>query len=50
LRRGLEGLTPGSEARLKIPASLAWGEKGDPAVGVPANADVVIEVHVLDVQ
>jgi FKBP-type peptidyl-prolyl cis-trans isomerase len=50
LRRGLEGLTPGTEARLQIPASLAWGEKGDAAVGVPANADVVIEVHVLDVQ
>jgi len=50
LRRGLEGLTPGSEARLEIPASLAWGEKGNPAVGVPANADVVFEVHVLDVQ
>jgi FKBP-type peptidyl-prolyl cis-trans isomerase len=50
LRRGLEGLTPGSEARLQIPANLAWGEKGDPAVGVPANADVVFEVQVLDVQ
>ncbi len=50
LRRGLEGLMPGSEVRLQIPASLAWGEKGNPAVGVPANADVVFEVQVLDVQ
>lgn len=50
LRRGLEGLTPGSEVRLEIPASLAWGEKGNPAVGVPANSDVIFEVHVLDVQ
>lgn len=50
LRRGLEGLMPGSEVRLKIPASLAWGEKGNPAVGVPANADVVFEVQVLDVR
>ena len=50
LRRGLEGLMPGSEVRLQIPASMAWGEKGNPAVGVPANADVVFEVQVLDVQ
>lgn len=50
LRRGLEGLTPGTEARLEIPASLAWGEKGNPAVGVPANADVVFEISVLDVR
>ncbi len=50
LRRGLEGLMPGSEVRLKIPANLAWGEKGNPAVGVPANADVVFEVQVLDVR
>lgn len=50
LRRGLEGLMPGSEVRLQIPASLAWGEKGSPAVGVPANTDVVFEVQVLDVQ
>jgi FK506-binding nuclear protein len=50
LRRGLEGLTPGSEARLEIPANLAWGEKGNPAVGVPANSDVVFEIQVIDVQ
>ncbi len=50
LRRGLEGLMPGSEVRLKIPANLAWGEKGNPAVGVPANADVIFEVQVLDVR
>jgi FK506-binding nuclear protein len=50
LRRGLAGLTPGSEVRLEIPANLAWGEKGNPAVGVPANADVVFEVTVLEVQ
>jgi FKBP-type peptidyl-prolyl cis-trans isomerase len=50
LRRGLEGLTPGSEARLQIPAGLAWGEKGNPAVGVPADADVVFEIQVLDVR
>ncbi|MEO6709169.1 MAG: FKBP-type peptidyl-prolyl cis-trans isomerase [Planctomycetota bacterium] len=50
LRLGLEGLMPGSEVRLQIPANLAWGEKGNPAVGVPANADVVFEVQVLDVQ
>lgn len=50
LRRGLEGLKPGCTARLEIPAKLAWGEKGNPAVGVPANADVVFEVTVIDVQ
>ena len=49
LRRGLEGLMPGSEVRLKIPANLAWGEKGNPAVGVPANADIVFDLQVLDV-
>lgn len=50
LRQGLEGLKPGCTARLEIPAKLAWGEKGNPAVGVPANADVVFEVTVIDVQ
>ncbi len=50
LRRGLEGLMPGSEVRLKIPANLAWGEKGNPAVGVPANSDIIFEVQVLDVR
>ena len=50
LRRGLEGMMPGSEMRLEIPATMAWGEKGNPAVGVPANADVIFEVQVLDVQ
>lgn len=50
LRRGLAGVMPGSEVRLEIPANLAWGEKGNPAVGVPANADVIFEVTVLDVQ
>ncbi len=50
LRLGLEGLMPGSAVRLQIPASMAWGEKGNPAVGVPANSDVVFEVEVLAVQ
>jgi FKBP-type peptidyl-prolyl cis-trans isomerase len=50
LSRGVTGLTPGSRARLRVPAALAWGEAGNPASGVPANADLVYEVHVLEVE
>ncbi len=45
---GLEGLPSGSKATLKIPAALAWGEAGNPAAGVPANADLVYEVTLLE--
>jgi len=50
LRRGLLGLRPGARATLRIPAALAWGADGSPAMGVPGGADVVFEIEVLAVE
>ena len=50
LSRGLVGLRCGTHAKLHIPAALGWGAAGSPASGVPADAKLVYEVHVLDVR
>jgi peptidylprolyl isomerase len=50
LSRGLVGLRAGSRAKLTIPPKLAWGEAGNPEIGVPPNADVSFAVDVLAVQ
>lgn len=50
LRRGLLGLRPGARATLRIPAALAWGAEGSPAMGVPGATDVVFEIEVLAVE
>ena len=50
LRRGVLGLRAGSRATLRIPAHLAWGSAGNAGIGVPPDAAVVFEVHVLSVE
>jgi FKBP-type peptidyl-prolyl cis-trans isomerase len=49
LSRGLDGLREGARAKLTIPSALAWGASGNPSAGVPENADVVYEVHLVSV-
>ncbi len=50
LARGLVGLRAGSETVLHVPSELGWGEQGNPAAGVPADADLVFEIRVLSVK
>ena len=50
LTRGLAGLRAGSRALLRIPATLAWGAEGNPAAGVPEEADLVVELRVVEVR
>jgi FKBP-type peptidyl-prolyl cis-trans isomerase FkpA len=47
LVRGLDGLRVGTRASLHIPSALAYGEAGLESSGIPANADLLYEVHVL---
>ncbi len=45
---GLDGVLKGSEIRLEVPATLAWGDVA--RSGVPANSDLEFELHLVDVQ
>ena len=49
LARGLVGLRAGDEVVLRVPSELGWGKAGNPSFGVPADADLVYEVRVLEV-
>lgn len=48
LRRGLEGLAPGAQARIFVPANLAWGDSEEGPV--PPGTNVVFEVEILQVR
>jgi len=50
LARGLVGLHVGAKAKLHIPPALGWGATGNPAAGVPADAQLVYDVDVLEVR
>jgi FKBP-type peptidyl-prolyl cis-trans isomerase len=45
---GIPGMKPGGVRRLKIPAALAYGEKGRP--GIPANSVLVFEIELFEVK
>jgi len=38
------------QRRLLIPASLAYGANPPPSSGIPANADMVFDIILLDVK
>ena len=45
---GVNGLRAGSEARLTIPAHMAYGSKGVP--GIPPNSTLIFDVKVLEIK
>lgn len=50
LREGLKLLGSGGAVKLWIPAALAYGAEGDPALGVGANETLYCEAELLDVR
>ncbi len=46
---GIALLGVGSKAKLQIPAALGYGAEGHPGAKIPANADLVYEVEVVEV-
>ena len=47
---GAMGMNQGGSRQLIIPPALAFGEAGIPEAGIPANATLVMELELLDVQ
>lgn len=47
---GVPGMKVGGQRRLLIPASLAYGGNPPPGSGIPANADLVFDITLLDVK
>ena len=47
---GLPGMKVGGTRRLLIPSAAGYGATGQPAAGIPANADLVFDVTLLDTQ
>ena len=45
-QEGIPGMKPGGIRRLKIPADLAYGEKGRP--GIPGGATLVFEIELFE--
>jgi FKBP-type peptidyl-prolyl cis-trans isomerase len=45
-QEGIPGMKPGGVRRLKIPADLAYGEKG--RKGIPGNATLVFEIELFE--
>lgn len=47
---GIPGMKIGGTRRLIIPADQAYGANPDPRSGIPANADLVFDVEMVDAQ
>ena len=47
---GLPDMKAGGQRRLLIPANLAYGANPPPGSGIPANADLVFDITLLNVQ
>ncbi|MBI2588733.1 FKBP-type peptidyl-prolyl cis-trans isomerase [Candidatus Saccharibacteria bacterium] len=47
---GVPGMKVNGQRRLLIPASLAYGANPPPGSGIPANADLVFDIILLDVK
>ena len=45
----LKGVRQGTKMQIKIPSNLAYGQKGVPSMGIPANADLIFKIEVLKV-
>jgi peptidylprolyl isomerase len=48
LNRAIIGTTKGTKRKIKIPAELAYGEKGGGDV-IPPNTDLIFEFEIIDV-
>lgn len=48
--RGLPGIAQGARRRLLIPAPLAYGERGSPRAGIPANSTLFFDVEAMLVE
>ncbi len=46
--QGVPGMKVGGSRRLLIPSKLAYGEQGAPQGGIPANADLVFDIELVN--
>jgi FKBP-type peptidyl-prolyl cis-trans isomerase len=46
LSRGIEGLRPGTQARIEVPPEMAYGEAGIPSASVPPQATLIFDVEI----
>lgn len=47
---GVPGMKVGGTRRLLIPAAMAYGDRPPYGSGIPANADLVFDIELVDVQ
>jgi FKBP-type peptidyl-prolyl cis-trans isomerase len=49
-QEGIPGMKVGGTRRLYIPSAMAYGNKGVPRANIPADADLIFEVELLEVK